>query len=485
MKTGISRRIGWILGVCCVMAGTLSVQAEPAAESIFSQVEEAQVRPLGDGTDKYLLKSDAFYCLNEDGIRHTEAAVHYFDHMDIDGTVFNGFYYHDETGHFAAGSARIVQIHQLSCTATDSEGSETENVFDGIYMANNLGKLTTAPQVRYITGLTIDKTSYEGYYFFDGNGRMVTETGLHELEMTSNGQQFSGTYYFGGVNGVLVQEEGVTPEGLPVDETGKVSGLDSLGMENLQPQLESMLSGYDGTWSVYVKDLNTREEILLNNKPLYPASLIKAFVMAATYENMDAVMEHQAARMKLSLQDSRVETKIQDLLWNMITVSDNESCNELGRLQSEKHDFLEGAEIVNAYIQENGYKDTLYQSTLHPSSSPKLSLGKQNTTTVKDCGALLESIFRGTCVSEEASEQMLELLKNQQNTTKIPSGISADVPIANKTGETDSDQHDMAIVYGPKTTYILCVMSEDFKSSDTAIENIRRISQVVYNYLNL
>ena len=43
----------------------------------------------------------------------------------------------------------------------------------------------------------------------------------------------------------------------------------------------------------------------------------------------------------------------------------------------------------------------------------------------------------------------------------------------------------MAIVYGPKTTYILCVMSEGFKNADQAVENIRKISGVVYNYLNL
>ena len=77
---------------------------------------------------------------------------------------------------------------------------------------------------------------------------------------------------------------------------------------------------------------------------------------------------------------------------------------------------------------------------------------------------------------------MLNLLSNQENTTKIPEGVPADVKTANKTGETDEDQHDIAIVYGPKTTYILCVMSED---SANAIANIRSISKVVYNYLNL
>ena len=45
-----------------------------------------------------------------------------------------------------------------------------------------------------------------------------------------------------------------------------------------------MISGYDGEWSVYVKDLESRgRDFALNDKPLYSASLIKAFVMAKTY----------------------------------------------------------------------------------------------------------------------------------------------------------------------------------------------------------
>ena len=370
----------------------------------------------------------------------------------------------------------MVQIKGAVCKDQD---------FDGLYMVNSLGKLTAAPQVRYIDSLTVDKTVYDGYYFFDENGRMTTEPGLHELEMTSNGRHFSGTYYFGGENGVLVQEAGVTEEGFPVDETGKVSDLENLGMDTLEPQLESMLSSYDGEWSVYVKNLDTDEVISINNKPMYSASLIKAFVMAKTYEDMDLVLENQAEKMKAEPDSPAVQEKVYDLLWNMITVSDNESCNELGRLQDEKSDFLKGAESVNEYLEKEGYDDTSYQSTLHPSRSPVLSLGEHNTTTAEDCGLLLERIYKGECVSAAASEDMLELLLNQKNTTKIPSGITADVTVANKTGETDTNQHDMAVVYGPKTTYILCVMSEGFKNADQAVENIRKISGVVYNYLNL
>lgn len=466
-----------IAGILSFLAAAVPVAAAaPEQEQMLSATEEAQIRPIGDGTDRYLLKSEGFFCLNGDGTRCDTAEVHYFDHMEIDGTVLNGFYYHDDSGRFRAESPHVVQIKGAVCKDQD---------FDGLYMVNSLGKLTAAPQVRYIDSLTVDKTVYDGYYFFDENGRMTTEPGLHELEMTSNGRHFSGTYYFGGENGVLVQEAGVTEEGFPVDETGKVSDLENLGMDTLEPQLESMLSSYDGEWSVYVKNLDTDEVISINNKPMYSASLIKAFVMAKTYADMDLVLENQAEKMKAEPDSPAVQEKVYDLLWNMITVSDNESCNELGRLQDEKSDFLKGAESVNEYLEKEGYDDTSYQSTLHPSRSPVLSLGEHNTTTAEDCGLLLERIYKGECVSTAASEDMLELLLNQKNTTKIPSGIAADVTVANKTGETDTDQHDMAIVYGPKTTYILCVMSEGFKNADQAVENIRKISGVVYNYLNL
>ena len=466
-----------IAGILSFLAAAVPVAAAaPEQEQMLSATEEAQIRPIGDGTDRYLLKSEGFFCLNGDGTRCDTAEVHYFDHMEIDGTVLNGFYYHDDSGRFRAESPHVVQIKGAVCKDQD---------FDGLYMVNSLGKLTAAPQVRYIDSLTVDKTVYDGYYFFDENGRMTTEPGLHELEMTSNGRHFSGTYYFGGENGVLVQEAGVTEEGFPVDETGKVSDLENLGMDTLEPQLESMLSSYDGEWSVYVKNLDTDEVISINNKPMYSASLIKAFVMAKTYEDMDLVLENQAEKMKAEPDSPAVQEKVYDLLWNMITVSDNESCNELGRLQDEKSDFLKGAESVNEYLEKEGYDDTSYQSTLHPSRSPVLSLGEHNTTTAEDCGLLLERIYKGECVSAAASEDMLELLLNQKNTTKIPSGITADVTVANKTGETDTNQHDMAVVYGPKTTYILCVMSEGYKNADQAVENIRKISGVVYNYLNL
>lgn len=476
MKARIScQRIKILLASALLTMGTVLPTYGAENGSLVTVTEESQIKPLMDGSGKYLLKSDGFYCLNADGTKDAAPAVHYFDHAEIDGTILNGYYYHASDGRFTAGNGGIVHLSQITCG---------ETVFDGFFMTQNLGKMSAAPQIRYLDNETIDGFTFNGYYYFNKNGRLVTEKGIHELSMSCAGQVFEGFYYFGGENGVLVQAEGTTPEGLPMDAAGKVVELDDLGMDTLKPQLESMISGYTGTWSVYVKNLCTGEEILLNNQPLYSASLIKVFTLAAAYDNMDKVRVSEGQMLNSDPNGDTVRIKLNDLLWNMIAVSDNESYNEVVRLQTENHDFLQGAELINAYLEEEGYEETSVQSSLSPSSTQPVSLGGKNTTSVKDCGLLLERIFKGQCVSREASEKMLNLLLEQECTWKIPEGLPEGIRVANKTGETDMDQHDIAIIYGPKATYILCAMSQECPE-DTAIDNIRSISRTVYHYLNL
>lgn len=463
--------------------------------SLLSVTEEAQVVPIPDESGCYLLKSDGFYCLNSDGMLHNTPCVHVFDNFEIDGSVFDGYYYHDESGKFRAESPHMVQISNLQVSAAqvsaadgaDNLSQSDTQVFDGFYMVNNLGKLSAAPQVRYLTGLTLGNVTFEGYYYFDGNGRLDTDAQVHPVSMTCNGRSFDGYYYFGGPNGALVTESMVTADGFLVDGEGRLDDLDDAGIDSLDASLNTLLAGLEGQWSVYVKDLNTDEEILINNQQIYSASLIKAFVLAATYENLDQVWADETARLNVTSDNPAVEQKIDELLWNMITISDNESFNEMVRLQTASGDFKEGAVSVNEYLEKEGYEDTTVQNTLLPSNSASEGLGGRNMTSVKDCGLLLERIYRGECVSEEASQWMLDLFLNQQVTWKIPEGlknVAGDITVANKTGETDDNQHDMAIVYGENTTYILCVMSEGCEEN-TAINNIRTISRMVYQYLNL
>lgn len=57
-------------------------------------------------------------------------------------------------------------------------------------------------------------------------------------------------------------------------------------LNSLKKKLSQMLNSYGGSWSVYVKDLKNGVVINLNDQQMYPASTIKAFVMASTFDQI-------------------------------------------------------------------------------------------------------------------------------------------------------------------------------------------------------
>lgn len=69
----------------------------------------------------------------------------------------------------------------------------------------------------------------------------------------------------------------------------------------------------------------------------------------------------------------------------------------------------------------------------------------------------MERIYRGKAVSRTYSAQMRDLLLQQERRWKILAGLPSGIKCANKTGETDSYQHDAAIVYGKKTDYVIVI----------------------------
>ena len=166
----------------------------------------------------------------------------------------------------------------------------------------------------------------------------------------------------------------------------------------------------------------------------------------------------------------------------MITVSDNESYNELVRRNSSYRSFTDGCSVINKYLRKVGCTRTGCHSSLHPSSSSFTWDGQSNMASAKDAGLILEKIYKGECVSAKYSKEMLNLLLRQTRRWKIPAGLPAGVKCANKTGENDSCQNDVAIVYGKKTTYVVCIFSQTYESN--GISGIRALSSKIYRALN-
>ena len=200
----------------------LTVLAESeSGGSLSSVTEEAKILPIPNSDGKYMLKSDGFYCMNEDGSGDCVQAIHYFDHFVVDGTVFNGYYYHDETGKFKASEAHLTAISQEALPKAE-DGTVEAGWTSGIYVVNNLGRLSGTGRV-CILKEEIGQIKLDGGYYVDRNGRVCQEGGIYYIqEMNVGEKRFSGYYYFDESSGVLVEEAGTTPEGLTIQKDGSI-----------------------------------------------------------------------------------------------------------------------------------------------------------------------------------------------------------------------------------------------------------------------
>lgn len=241
-------------------------------------------------------------------------------------------------------------------------------------------------------------------------------------------------------------------------------------MAGLEQELTGQLSEYEGEWSVYVKNLSTDETFVLNDQPMKSASVMKLFIMGTVYKAFECG------------ELERTE-EIMSLMNKMISYSDNASSNELlSRLGNGS--YADGIEKVNAFIKKYGFSDMTMEYNGFDDSATIMDPEHFNQVTAKDCGKLLEDIYRRTWVSRGISNEIEDMLLAQQTRYKIPAGLPEGVLCGNKTGEMDATENDAAIIYAKDCDYILVVLSNGWSSKDQAITRIQSVSSLVYDYLN-
>lgn len=238
-------------------------------------------------------------------------------------------------------------------------------------------------------------------------------------------------------------------------------------LTNLQGEIEGMLQpGIQSqeTWAVYLKDLMTDEMVEISNTKMQSASLIKLFIAGTVYENWEILKAGES-----------FDGETEELLRNMLTISDNDATNTLIQRIGEGNNVV-GFERINAYLLKYGYENTHIGRVMLD-----LNASDDNYTSVKDCGLFLEKIYKNEI---PGSEFILDCLKNQERRNKIPSGLPEGSVSANKTGELDRVENDVAIIWKGEKAYVICVMSSNLQNSTTAQKRIADISSMVYGTVN-
>lgn len=226
-------------------------------------------------------------------------------------------------------------------------------------------------------------------------------------------------------------------------------------------QIQSVLNGFAASAGqpVYavVKDLKTGQlASVAPDQTITSASLYKLFVAQGIYSLIDA------GKLSLGSAVPGTGSNISDCLNAMITVSDN-TCGEA-------MEGMLGASHYNQTLAQYGFSHTQFT---YPT-----------VTSAGDVGLLLERLYSGTLLSPNSTDQFTNLLKSQRVNNRLPQGLPAGTTIAHKTGDVLGFVHDAGIVYGPKTDYLVVIMTGPWPNPGVAPAKFADVSSQLYQLFN-
>ncbi|UCS93150.1 class A beta-lactamase-related serine hydrolase [Echinicola marina] len=168
------------------------------------------------------------------------------------------------------------------------------------------------------------------------------------------------------------------------------------------------------------------------------------------------------------------KTTYRELNYEMITKSSNLATNIL-------IDHLD-AKKVNQSMRDLGATDI--QVLRGVEDIKAYELGMSNTTTAYDLMLIMEAIAKGEAVNQEASKEMIGVLKDQHFKELIPAKLPKEVIVAHKTGSITGVRHDSGIVQLPDgRKYVLVLLSKNMENPDQGVAAMAEVSKMIYDYV--
>lgn len=268
--------------------------------------------------------------------------------------------------------------------------------------------------------------------------------------------------------------------------------------EQLKEQIKAEFTKQKGTFALAFKNLQTGEEILINEKINFHAAstmktpvLIEAFKQAATgkFKITDPILVKNEFKSIVdgslyslnavddsdSLLYTKVGTKlpVYDLLYLMIIKSSNLATNIIIDLV--------GAQNVNKTMREMGANDI--QVLRGVEDTKAFQKGMNNTTTAYDQMLIFNAMANGNIVDKKSSDAMVKILLDQAFNDKIPAQLPREVKVAHKTGWIKGINHDAGIVYLPDgRKYVLVLLSKDLVDEKAGVAAMANASKIIYDY---
>jgi len=234
----------------------------------------------------------------------------------------------------------------------------------------------------------------------------------------------------------------------------------SYSSAQLQQKLNAWIKSHPGTYQVAIRELNGRGREASHN-------VAQQTIMASTYKIFLAFVAYrQAESGALDLGTTLPGGKsISSCIEAMIVNSENNCAVELGRhIGWAKTDQIIAAAGFEATVLNN------YDASGNLKGDKLVNANQQ--------ARFLAQLSAGSLINTTHTSQLLGYMKRQAYREGIPAG-SRGAEVADKVGFLDNYIHDVGIVYTPKSTYALVIMS-----AGSSWSNIRNLAEAVYDFMS-
>lgn len=297
-------------------------------------------------------------------------------------------------------------------------------------------------------------------------------------------------------------------------------------LDLLQHSLERISQSVSADWGIYVKSLDTGEEIAINaDRVMDTMSVIKVPLLVDAFRQADAGKLNPADRITMSTADKRFGTgvlrtlndglnlSVHDALTLMVIQSDNTATDMIfSRVGGPAH--------VNDTVRQMGFKTInatgtafdwflalgantdpawgkLTPAELFTRGYPKTMSdadverfhfeGKHpfGLSSAREMGKLLEMIATNHAASQKSCEEMLRILRQQQMRTRIPKYLD-DVSAPHKTGDFPPYiANDVGLIETGKARVVVVFFSAHHRGIYAELEDaVARMSEQVWAYFN-
>ncbi|MBI5652177.1 MAG: serine hydrolase [Chloroflexi bacterium] len=269
-------------------------------------------------------------------------------------------------------------------------------------------------------------------------------------------------------------------------------------------QLKPRVKKFSGTVGVYAERLDTGATLAFNaDETFLTASVVKLPVLFELFrqvKNKTASLDERIALREADkvigsgvLKELRagVRFTLYDLVFLMMSISDNTAANMVT-------DRV-GIANVNRTMKRLGLKTSRVTGKIlidqTHNTDTTTGKGERAPTTPREMAQLLKVIEARKYLGANYSQQIIEILKRADTTSTIARGLPYEemrpeegeprIVVAHKTGSLRGTRNNVGLVYTPKFTYVIAMMSRDCKDLRWTADNeasvlLGEISRIVY-----